>query len=47
MKIAQLLITYKVFPLLIFMLNYSAAFAREETNPKPVFKLVKGQGTEV
>ncbi|MFI3216261.1 MAG: hypothetical protein QX192_05625 [Methylococcales bacterium] len=41
-KLAQLI------ALLIFiMLNSSAAYARKEAPPKPIFKLIQGQGTEV
>ncbi len=38
----------QLIALLIFiMLNSSAAYAKKEAPPKPIFKLVQGQGTEV
>lgn len=48
MNIVHKLITNKVYLLLILMaLNSSAAYARDDALPKPVFKLTQGQGTEV
>jgi len=38
----------QLIALLIFiMLNSSAAYAKKEAPPKPIFKLTQGQGTEI